>query len=504
MQKINEYNKARSVRNTKFTDLIAKNMMNNKGLLSSTKSAIGGKLSAEIVGIKEKFNPISIAKRFTGNLGATLVGKMLGRSKTEISHFTGLSAGKSEDPLHTKVSDGQKQRMRKGDAIADVLAKLYNVTKQYREEDVKRMELDDDFKKTKQEEKEKWQNDMLEALKSLSKMKPSAVKTEDKNNFLSKLMDTMEHAIETKLEMKLGEKIFNSVWKRITGALVGEAVVAGEGAVAVGAGIPVAAVVGGIIAAAAGGYFLGEHLKEKLKTKEDEVAFKKGGAKAVDAQQRMRDNLIPMMDQAEGGIIPLSDEWQKAKDDYDDATKGYKEEPSVPKVKSDNPILQTPAPKSVPEKTTATPVRGGPMVKAPTTKPVKATTTPVPSVPTVEAPTAKPVVATPKIVTQKATAEKKSPYQIPDKVISNIEKSPKVKPVTTSNVLAKKVQELIDKNNDLKIEEKKTNKTFMVDNSKKINNVSQADSDFKQPGSIPVRSDEDTLRRTLKSNYRPV
>ena len=209
-----EYYQAARVRKTGVASLIAKHLSSGEGFGASIKGALGDKFKARMSGIKEKFDIrkkfdfINIGKAIGGNLGAAIMGRLTGRSTEDMNYFTGLRAKSkvgtatlqqrleptlqsettNRDPMHSKVSDNSRARVKKGDSLADVLTKLYNLIKRISDDDIKRLELDKNFTKEKDAEKLKF----LENLATLlgKSKEPTTKKVEEKKN--SALEDTVE------------------------------------------------------------------------------------------------------------------------------------------------------------------------------------------------------------------------------------------------------------------------------------------------------------------------
>lgn len=177
------YQEARKIRETTLKDLILKNVDRGQGAIGSVGSALAERFnlskrfSAKVTGIKERLDPINIAKKLTGNVGAALVGRALGRSQEDIRYFSGKGKlgsyrGITQDndldnllpAVYTKVSDGQRQRMKKGDSAADVLAKLYNLFKKSYENEEKRKEIDINFKYKEEKKKQERHEELLAAI----------------------------------------------------------------------------------------------------------------------------------------------------------------------------------------------------------------------------------------------------------------------------------------------------------------------------------------------------
>ena len=171
------YQQARRIKHTGLKDLIAQNIVAGQGVGSAIGTSLSQSFKAKVTGIKESFDPLNIAKKLTGNIGAAVLGRMTGRSQQDISYFAGgkkgnSAAGITQDTnmenigraLYTNVSEGQRQRMRKGDSATNVLAKLYNLMKKNYEAEENRRELDINFKYKEENLKEKRHAELMEAI----------------------------------------------------------------------------------------------------------------------------------------------------------------------------------------------------------------------------------------------------------------------------------------------------------------------------------------------------
>jgi hypothetical protein len=200
------YQEASRIRNSGLLSLIAKNkFQQGQSLGKSIKSAIGSKLKARVTGIKEIFDPLNLISSITGSgvIGKsirTLAGRAMGKSDEDIQYFggyarrnrtrtdnsrvsprngnsTGIKVEKLTRALFNEsVSDGQKRKMQKGDGLAEIMAKIYNVFKNGSEEEKLHNELDRNFKKQKEKEKDKWNDELIKAITG-SKRKKTAKTT---------------------------------------------------------------------------------------------------------------------------------------------------------------------------------------------------------------------------------------------------------------------------------------------------------------------------------------
>jgi hypothetical protein len=168
------YRKAQRIRNYTLRELIKDNFNAGEDVKESITKSLGDLVQANIVGLKEKFDPVNIAKKLTGNLGAYAVGRVLGRSSEDIKYFTGIGRRKTASPAsreggsidkkisdlqtasHTTVSEGRQQRFRKGDGSATLLARMLNLMKKYHDEDLQRYELERNREKDTQSKREEY------------------------------------------------------------------------------------------------------------------------------------------------------------------------------------------------------------------------------------------------------------------------------------------------------------------------------------------------------------
>jgi predicted CopG family antitoxin len=227
-----DYQEARRVRNTGLFNLAAQNIASGGGIGSSLGSAISSKFKAKITGIKEKFDPLNIAKKITGNFGAAVLGKLTGRSQKDIQYFAGgkrygSSAGVTQESnldaiqpaLYTNVKEGQRQRMKKGDSVSDVLARLYNLTKKNYESEENRREKEIRDKYKENERNQKWHKELLDAILGPNSLKKEKDKKTKKKGFsifdlIDKLQNKFNSFIEG-LENKIKEGAERAIEKKV-------------------------------------------------------------------------------------------------------------------------------------------------------------------------------------------------------------------------------------------------------------------------------------------------
>lgn len=158
------YQGAKKIREKSFGSLLAEQ---EGGLGSSLKSAISLKTQAKMKGIKETFDPMNIAKKLTfgSNFAPAMVGKLMGRNKEDISHFTGAKLS----PVGEKGSASKLESMEQSNGMLDMLFKIYTLLKETNEKNTLKDEEANNFKEEIESERNRRHQDLLNALKGLKK-----------------------------------------------------------------------------------------------------------------------------------------------------------------------------------------------------------------------------------------------------------------------------------------------------------------------------------------------
>jgi hypothetical protein len=124
------YQKAKDIRAKSFGDLMSDKLIAGQGIGKSLSATISEKTKASMTGLKEKVDPLNIAKFMTGgsSLGPALLGKILGRSKEDVKFF----AGKTKKGKDTASKLGP---IGEGGDFASILYNIENLLKTSLEED---------------------------------------------------------------------------------------------------------------------------------------------------------------------------------------------------------------------------------------------------------------------------------------------------------------------------------------------------------------------------------
>ena len=187
------YQRAQGLKNKGLGSLIVDRIISGEGVGRSIRIAISDKTVAKFTRIKEKFDPLNIAKALGGRLGAYAVGRLTGRSNEDISYFTGrrIKARQVEsrmNPLVTKVSEGDRRKLKRGDGLADVMSKIYNLIKANIEEQRLHHEVEHNLNIDKEKQRKKWHKDLINALSGFNVKVGTTAKPEKREGFLDDII----------------------------------------------------------------------------------------------------------------------------------------------------------------------------------------------------------------------------------------------------------------------------------------------------------------------------
>jgi hypothetical protein len=153
-----DYSAAKSIRGTKLSSLIADKIISGGSIGSSIKGALSDRMKAKAMGAKERYDPLNIAKKLTGggSLAPALLGRMMGRSKEDISYFAGKG---------TATALGQETGNIGGGSV-DVLNRILAFLQKSHEIDTRTMEVKKNFQEETMNEDERRHQEFLKALQS--------------------------------------------------------------------------------------------------------------------------------------------------------------------------------------------------------------------------------------------------------------------------------------------------------------------------------------------------
>ena len=174
-----DYYEARRIRKQGFTSLLARKLAEgDKGIIRSVGATLSERSKARMTGIKETFDPLNIAKflTFGSKLGPALLGNLLGRTKTDISYFTGLR------PTSTKIN-----RLESDDkGLNDMLGKILTYMQTTNEENRKNRQKENNYKEELELERLKRHKELIAALTGRKiESKASLVKVQEPQTSLA-------------------------------------------------------------------------------------------------------------------------------------------------------------------------------------------------------------------------------------------------------------------------------------------------------------------------------
>jgi hypothetical protein len=193
-----DYRVASNIRGKSLSSLITDRITSGGSVGSSIKSAISDKLKAKGTGIKEKFDPMNIARAMTGGgkLAPAILGKITGRSQSDINYF----AGNKKSSTYTKMPFmGQVPSEGFGGSAIEVLNKMLSFMQKNREVDLKRKQTSMSFEEEKQSEEQRRHNEFLKVLKDYTSLGggTTMVKKEEDGGFLDTIKSMLKTAIDS-------------------------------------------------------------------------------------------------------------------------------------------------------------------------------------------------------------------------------------------------------------------------------------------------------------------
>jgi len=258
------YQKARLIRNQSLSSLLSDEIIQGSGVFSGIKKVVSLKTQAKIKGIKEKFDPLNIARVLTGGsrLGPALLGKLTGRSRKDIENFAGRV--KYVNDKNKKIS-ALPSSEQESSGMKSVLISIVSLLKKTFDEDKKRREKESNFAEERKLEDDKRHKELLTALGVIRGGTATSVqgKTESKGFFQS-IFDTLSDLMSMKNLLKPILNLLSTAGSWLIELLAGGT----------------AWIIGAVLGSAAIGYFLDKYLEEnRVKSIKE-----RGGEEALTAQ----------------------------------------------------------------------------------------------------------------------------------------------------------------------------------------------------------------------------
>jgi hypothetical protein len=183
-----DYFQAQKIRKTSLSDLIADQIASGGGVTSSIGKGISAKSRAATTGIKQKFDPLNIAKFVTGgsNIAPAILGRLTGRSSKDIKFFT----GKKQYDTASKIKP-----LEEGDGLNDILGKIISLMQGINEAEKARRDQANQFAEENALERARRHKELIEAITGKpytgDPKKPTATKVADtaQSSFLDDILD---------------------------------------------------------------------------------------------------------------------------------------------------------------------------------------------------------------------------------------------------------------------------------------------------------------------------
>ena len=541
------YREAAQLRERGFFGGITQGLVDKKSIGRSISNTI----KAKVIGIKEKFDPMNMAKMIGGKFGAGLYGKVMGRNQEDMEHFTGMKGKKSKakeiggdkstkvdesDPMLNEVSDGERSKLKKGDALATALGKLYNLIKLHNVEEGKQFKIKKKDAKKDEKRKQKWHAEIIKALTGKKYVKSTASKEKKDEgggifDFIKGLISKVEESIADM--MKLIRPILDILKSSVLNVLSKILTVFATGGVLGGFLLATSAAAAAIWLLKQGSDYLSKLIKENmpdlktgvtaqnaadiLKTNDEDFITHSGGKEhlesiitgGADRAQKILDRGDKQEINKAGGETVLKqiieDEKKLGKVEI---PKDSEKDARVAKPKPTGPGLQGTKAKEVWEekhgknsKDPLDPITGLPFPQksaTPTGSSGGASASPASSAS--GAPSA-PAAATPASTTSATPASTSTPASTPSASPAPTAATPM--PAQASDI-GQRAQAATEKNNDMQIQQNSGGsiKPINIDNSKTIGGGGSGDIGI--DSSVDVRNDDSTFWRVLKQNFRLV
>jgi lysozyme len=153
-----DYKTASETRKKSFGDIFAQKMADGGGIGSSFKGTFSEKIKSNLIGIKETFDPQNIAKAVGGKVGASIYGRVMGRSAEDTAHIAGVK-------IKDKKLNGDGELNSSSSSASDALGLIYRLLmRAYDEESERRNSNLEEQKKENAEENSRNQL-LIEAFK---------------------------------------------------------------------------------------------------------------------------------------------------------------------------------------------------------------------------------------------------------------------------------------------------------------------------------------------------
>lgn len=194
-----DYRVASDIRGKSLSSMMTDNITSGKGIGSSLSGAISSKFKASATGIKEKFDPMNIAKFMTGGsrLAPAILGKLTGRSQSDINYFAG---DKNKGQSYTQMpSSMPTPGGGLGGSAVEVLNRMLAFLQSSREKDTKRKDTAKQFMEEQKVEEQRRHNEFLKVLQEYTSLGSTTLMGGSAGGTSLGIIDTIKSMIESAL-----------------------------------------------------------------------------------------------------------------------------------------------------------------------------------------------------------------------------------------------------------------------------------------------------------------
>ena len=201
---MNYYDAAR-IRKKGFANLMTDKLASGQGVVSSFRGALSDRSKAKSLAMKEKFDPMNIAKFLTGgsNLATAIVGRLTGRSKEDIGYFTGKRQYQYTPRQSNYWQKFSNPNMGGSRRATQVLEKIVSFMEKSREDDIKEQDTLDSYNELNEYMKQDNHKEVMDVFKEAIKNKRKAMKEMAKEAKKRQAQEKAKEKAEAKKEKEV-------------------------------------------------------------------------------------------------------------------------------------------------------------------------------------------------------------------------------------------------------------------------------------------------------------
>jgi hypothetical protein len=195
------YQQAKRLREQSLTSVFSDQLIMGEGYGSAIGKTISLKTKAKIAGIKQKFDPLNIAKILTGGsrLGPAILGKMLGRSRRDIEFFAGRARPVTSRQKRIGALPGSGEDTT---GMSVVLDDILTFLRKSHEDDMILREKENNLREGEKHEDERRHKKLIKALEKVG-LGGTASKVKSGPGFFDGILDSIKKMIQDMIDKAL-------------------------------------------------------------------------------------------------------------------------------------------------------------------------------------------------------------------------------------------------------------------------------------------------------------